>query len=100
MTLAAASCIQYGIIPDMDRLIVPVRRERRPTRPLNGAERMQLEALRTRRTIIRLAPLGYPDKVIAAFVDRSAHQVYVIRKRSGMKRYRTDNYVREPRRIA
>lgn len=98
MTLASSSCIQLGIFLDFDRLIVPVKRERReavPTR-MNKAQLAQFDAVRTRRAIIRLA-LCYPDHVIAAFVDRSPHQVYVIRKRSGLKKYRTDHYVRAPR---
>jgi hypothetical protein len=66
---------------------------------MKGAERQQLEALRVRRTILRLA-LSYPDTVIAAFVGRSPHQVYVIRKRSGVKKYRTDHYVRAKRTAA
>ena len=60
----------------------------------NESERQQLQALQDRRAIVTMARLGYPDNVIGEVYHRNLHGVYKIRKRDGIKRYRTDHYVR------
>ena len=84
MTLASSSCIQLGIFLDFDRLILPVKRERKPN--VTGYEFWRLVAL--------MYAHGYSDKQTAAACGRSAHRVYEVRKRLGLKKYRDDRYVR------
>lgn len=101
MTCATSSCIQYGIWPACDRLIIPVRKARHASdHPrLNGAQLQQLESLRTRRIVLRLERGGYPYRVIAQFAGISPNYVYALCSRSGVRRYRDDYYIRAPRQV-
>lgn len=60
---------------------------------MNRGERMLLDALE-RRLIVCALPLGYTDYEIADFVRCHPDTVRKIRVSHGVRKYRTDHYVR------
>ena len=110
MTLAAASCIQYGITLDHDRLIVPVKHERRIVfrRPAVKRISARISRLqppifdpycftisrsdardrRRKLAVLVLARTCLTYGTIAAKVGLSPHRVYKLCASSGVRRYR------------
>lgn len=86
---------QFGIVPDYDRTIKAVKGT--PRKPATQSDDKFLDTMRTKRTVIRWAEHGLPYPVISQLVHLSPHWVYVICRRSGIRRYRTDHYVRPAR---
>lgn len=85
------TCIQLGIEPSFDRLIVSRRRERR---------RRKLAQWAVWRVVELMYRAGFTDRVIAWVVGRNPHHIYVMRRRMGWKKYRDDHYVRPARKAA
>lgn len=87
------TCIQLGILPDFDRVMVVVKKkERKPAKAMSASERRELEAVRLRRELTRWYQYDLPYVVMATLIPRHWHQIYLMCRRYGLKpRYRRED---------
>lgn len=86
------TCIQLGIQPDFDRVMVVVKKERKPAKAMSASERRELEAVRLRRELTRWYQYDLPYVVMATLIPRHWHQIYLMCRRYGLKpRYRRED---------
>ena len=87
------TCIQLGILPDFDRVMVVVKKkERKPAKAMSASERRELEAVRLRRELTRWYQYDLPYVAMATLIPRHWHQIYLMCRRYGLKpRYRRED---------
>lgn len=89
--------IQLGIEPVLNKPLVAARSSARKQPVEPPVNLSHWRAVQRRREILLWESYGYTYATIAKLVGVTPHYVYEVCRRSGVRRYRTDRYVRPSR---